>query len=410
MLSRGVSGRLVGYRGPRPEVGITGGRLVRGVRAVTVVVAGLAIAGVAPGTASAAKPTAVVSLGDSYISGEAGRWQGNSNNAAASRDGTDRSCSPSATVCATYDKAKVYVDGSAANGCHRSDVAEVLGARIAVDRKVNLACSGAVTANVFRASSGGQAQDGLPPQADQLAAVAAQTRVKAVVLSIGGNDLGFASLVQACLTAYVTLQPPCQGSQQANLDAKFPAMRAGVAKAIDEIRAVLTAAGTKPRDYRIIVQSYPSVMPRAAENRYPETGPLRATLGGCPFYDSDSDWARDSVVNQIADSLRQVAAAKGAQFLDLRDALQGREICSVSTRQASALDPPSATTSEWGRFLQVGSVVAQGDLQETFHPNAFAQQALSTCLTLVAAQASGSFACRNTPGAGPGAMRLVPAA
>jgi lysophospholipase L1-like esterase len=383
---------------------------MRGARAVAVVVAGLVLAGVAPGVASGAKPTAIVSLGDSYISGEAGRWQGNSNNPAAGRDGTDRSCSPSITVCATYDKAKVYVDGSAANGCHRSDVAEILGARIAVDRKVNLACSGAVSANIFRASNGGQAQDGLPPQADQLAAVAAQTRVKAVVLSIGGNDLGFASIVQACLTAYVTLQPPCQGQQQANVTAKLPAMRAGVAKAIDEIRTVLTAAGMRPRDYRIVLQSYPSVMPRAAENRYPEAGPLRSGLGGCPFYDSDSNWARDSVVNQIADNLRQVAAAKRVQFLDLRDALQGREICSVSTRQATALDPPSPTTSEWGRFLQVGSVVAQGDLQETFHPNAYAQQALSTCLTLLAAKASGSFACRNTPGAGTGAMFLVPAA
>jgi lysophospholipase L1-like esterase len=381
---------------------------MRGMRAGLVVAAGLAIAGVAPGVASAAKPTAIVSLGDSYISGEAGRWQGNSNDPAASRDGTDRSCSPSTAVCASYDKAKVYVDGSAANGCHRSDVAEILGARIAVDRKVNLACSGAVTANIFRASNGGQAQDGLPPQADQLAAVAAQTRVKAVVLSIGGNDLGFAAIVQACLTAYVTLQAPCQGPQQANLNAKFPAMRAGVAKAIDEIRAVLTAAGTRPADYRIVLQSYPSVMPRAAENRYPEAGPLRSAVGGCPFYDSDANWSRDSVVGQISDSLRQVAAAKGVQFLDLRDALQGREICSVSTRQATPLSPPSPTTSEWGRFLQVGSVVAQGDLQETFHPNAYAQQALSTCLTLLAAKASGSFACRNTPGAGTGAMFLVP--
>ena len=101
---------------------------MRGVRAGLVVAAGLALAGVAPGVASAAKPTAIVSLGDSYISGEAGRWQGNSNNPAASRDGTDRSCAPR-TVCASYDKAQVYVDGSAANGCHRSDVAEILGAR-----------------------------------------------------------------------------------------------------------------------------------------------------------------------------------------------------------------------------------------------------------------------------------------
>jgi lysophospholipase L1-like esterase len=384
---------------------------MRRALAGTFAVAGLAAALAGPGVvgaAAAARPTAIVSLGDSYISGEAGRWQGNSNDPAASRDGTDRACSPSIALCTSYDKAKVYVDGSAANGCHRSDVAEILSARIAVDRRVNLACSGAVTANVFRASNGGQAQDGLPPQADQLATVARQDRVKGVVLSIGGNDLGFSSIVQACLTAYVTLQAPCQAAEQPKLTAAFPAMRAGVSKAIDEIRAVLAAAGTKPGEYRFVLQSYPSVMPRAAENRYPETGPLRTSVGGCPFYDSDSNWARDSVVSQIADALEQVAAAKGVQFLDLRDAFQGREVCSVHTQQATPLSAPSATTSEWGRFTQVGSVVLQGDLQETFHPNAYGQQALGTCLTLLAAKGTGTFTCHDTPGAGTGAMTLLP--
>ena len=148
----------------------------------------------APGVAgAAAKPTAIVSLGDSYISGEAGRWQGNSNDPAASRDGTDRACAPSIAVCASYDKAKVYVDGSDANGCHRSDVAEILerahrrrpqGEPRLLGRGDGATSSAPPTAARPRTA--------LPPQADQLAAVARADRVKAVVLSIGGNDLGFA--------------------------------------------------------------------------------------------------------------------------------------------------------------------------------------------------------------------------
>ena len=47
-----------------------------------------------------AAPSAAVSLGDSYISGEAGRWNGNSINAAGDRDGTDR-----AFTGTTYDLA-----------------------------------------------------------------------------------------------------------------------------------------------------------------------------------------------------------------------------------------------------------------------------------------------------------------
>jgi hypothetical protein len=375
---------------------------MRGMRAGLVVAAGLAI----PGVASAAKPTAIVSLGDSYISGEAGRWQGNSNDPAASRDGTDRSCSPSTAVCASYDKAKVYVDGSAANGCHRSDVAEIRSATVSVQNKLNLACSGAVSANIYRSSNGGQAQDGLPPQADQLATVARAHRVKLIQLSIGGNDLGFASAVEACLVAYSTSAGSCKPAQQAGLDAKFPALNAGVAKSIDEIRAVMTGAGYAAGDYRIVLQSYPSVIPRAAENRYLELDRAdRLGSGGCPFYDADSDWARDSVVSQIADHLHFIASSKGVQFLDLRNALQGHEICAKSDQLATPLNAPSASTSEWGRLVNQ-STIGEGDLQEAFHPNAYAQQAFGRCVTLIYAHPTGNWECDNTPGQGAAGMTL----
>lgn len=380
------------------------------VRSARKIVAGMALlAGLGAGAspAAAARPTAIVSMGDSYISGEAGRWQGNSNTAVLSRDGTDRACVPSMQLCASYDPSKVYVDGSDANGCHRSDVAEVVSARVAVERKVNLACSGSVTRNIFRSSNGGQPQKGEPTQADKLAAVARESRVQLVVLSIGGNDLGFAGIVQACLTAYATQAPPCRETEQAKVDAAMPDAMAGVAKAIDEIRAVLKAAGYAGSQYRIVLQSYPSAIPRAAENRYPELGPARASVGGCPFYDADSDWARDSVVSQISDNLRGVAAARQVQFLDLRDMLQGREICSVHARLATPLEPAAPEHSEWARFLQAGSVV-QGELQEVFHPNAYAQRAVGTCLTLLYGRTSGNYGCTNRLGGDTSAMSLAP--
>src|SRR3954470_21926314 len=115
---------------------------------VAVVAATLALApGAAAGPGSA--KTAIVSLGDSYISGEAGRWQGNSVNAAGDRDGTDRAAFNCAAAVCSYDSARVY-GPSAANGCDRSDVAEIKSATISVDQKINLACSGATTANIFR--------------------------------------------------------------------------------------------------------------------------------------------------------------------------------------------------------------------------------------------------------------------
>ena len=55
------------------------------------------------------------------------------------------------------------------------------------------------------------------------------------------------------------------------------------------------------------------------------------------MFDSDADWARDTVVDQISDNLETVAANRGVQFLDLRDLFQGREICSTSTRLATPM-------------------------------------------------------------------------
>jgi GDSL-like lipase/acylhydrolase family protein len=370
---------------------------------VAVVAAALALAPTAGATPTSSK-TAIVSLGDSYISGEAGRWQGNSIDAAGDRDGTDRAAyNCTATVC-SYDSSRVY-GASAANGCDRSDVAEIKSATIAVDQKINLACSGATTANIFRSSQGGADEKGEPPQGDQLRYVAQTWNVKLVILSIGGNDLGFADIVQACATAYLSAQGPCHTAQQQVLDSKFGAAMKNVARAIDEVRAIMTASGyTK---FRFIVQSYPSVFVRASDNRYPETDRAqRAGIGGCPSYDADADWARDSVVSQISNGLKFVAVAKGVQFLDLRDAFEGREICSDSTEQASLGHPPSGTTSEWGRLLNQ-STVSQGVLQEAVHPNAYGERALGRCLTLIYGSFSRGGNCTNTPGQGPDAMKLA---
>lgn len=369
------------------------------------------LATVAPLSTAAASPTstttAIVAMGDSYISGEAGRWQGNSNNPFGSRNGTDRAY-VATWYGGYYDKSRVYVGGSAADGCHRSDVSEIVSTTAPATQHVNLACSGAVTTNIFRSSNGGTSHDGEPPQADQLATVAAQSRVTTIVLSIGGNDLGFSDVILACVTDYET-SPSwaphlCKYDEQSAVSAKMPAAMAGVGKSLDEIRAVMRAAGYADSSYRIILQGYPSPIPRASENRYPQSGWSRTDTGGCPFWDADSTWARDTLVDEIDDNLRAVADSHGAQFLDLRDAFEGREVCSVHDRLVDSSHPPSATSSEWVRFLVTG--VTQGDAQESLHPNAFGQKAIGRCVTLIAATSGGDYRCLNTPGAGYSSMVL----
>ncbi|GAA0672917.1 hypothetical protein GCM10010193_26910 [Kitasatospora atroaurantiaca] len=366
----------------------------------TAALAGSLLAFATPAEA-ATGPTASVSMGDSYISGEAGRWKGNSDTTSGARDGTDRSWTGS-----TYDPTRVY-GSTYASGCDRSDSAEVRSAPVGTQTQINLACSGAVTANVFRAANGGQSYKGEAPQADQLATVAAQNNVKLITLSIGGNDLGFADVIATCVKDYLIWYSYCNDDQQTAIDAKMPAAMAGVGKSIDEIRAVMSAAGYASGDYRIVLQSYPSPIPRSTEMRYPESGWSRADTGGCPFWDGDADWARDSMVPQISDALAGVAAAKGVQFMDLRDMLQGREVCATASRLATPTTAPSATTSEWARFVDAGLSSPQGTTQESMHPNYYGQLAVGRCLTLMYAKPSGNYSCRNTAGQDATGMYLL---
>ncbi|MEV7773998.1 GDSL-type esterase/lipase family protein [Kitasatospora sp. NPDC086791] len=380
-----------------------GRRLLTAAVALPLAVAGLAVAApasAAPASAPSA-PTASVTLGDSYISGEAGRWKGNSAGTSGSRNGSDRAWTGS-----SYDPSRVY-GATAASGCDRSDVAEVISASTGAQNEINLACSGAVTANVFRASNGGQSYKGEAPQADQLAGVARQNNVKLITLSIGGNDLGFADVISTCVQDYLIWYSYCRDSAQSQIDDRMPTAMAGVGKAIDEIRAVMAGAGYAESDYRLVLQSYPSPIPRGAEMRYPESGWTRSNTGGCPFWDGDADWARDSLVPQISQALAGVAAAKGAQFLDLSDMLQGREVCSTATKQPTASSGPSATTSEWARFLDGGLNSTQGALQESMHPNYYGQLAVGRCLTLLWGRPSGDYACRNTAGQDASGMYLT---
>ena len=367
--------------------------------AVAALVAPGAQAGGARRSEPPPRPTALVTLGDSYISGEAGRWNGNSAVPLGSRAGTDRAWRSAGL--GRYDPTLVY--GSTAHGCDRSDVAPVLSNDVPVAAKINLACSGAVTHNVFRASQGGTGQNGEQPQADQLARVAATHDVDTVVLSIGGNDLGFASIIQACVVAYATASR-CEPGQQAAVDAAMPTAMADVGRAIDEVRAVLAAQGQPVGSYRLVLQSYPSPVPRGDDNRYAELAGGRLGIGGCPIGNSDSDWARDSLVPQISDNLAAVAAAKDVDFLDLSDAFSGREVCARTATQSTGT--PTAETAEWARFLDTD---VQGYTQESLHPNAYGQRAIGRCYTLLAA-AEGSAQCLNTPGRGPDGMYLVPIA
>lgn len=354
-------------------------------------------------------PASAVELGDSYMSGEGGRWLGNSVNASGSRDGTDRACSPSIQDCSSYDPSKVYIDNSYSDGCHRADVAQIFSSHLPL-QPLNIACSGAVSSDLYLSANGGTSDHGETPQSDQLLALARTHDIRFIAVMIGGNDLGFASIVSACFEAYETHGTPCSQTQSSMLsDSALHTAQLKVEKSIDNIRQAMRAAGYHVGEYRMVMENYAIVIPDAARDRYAEADPERTT-NGCPFYNVDLDWAQTYAGPRIDAMVTAAAAARGVPLLDNRRAFLGHEICATTDASVTPSTPPSPESSEWGRALSP-SAIGEGQEQEVFHPNAYGHEAFGTCLgALYSSPAGRDYFCVGRAGITPQQVSLLPGA
>jgi hypothetical protein len=370
-----------------------------GKSVAVLIVAGLAwVAGGESAIAGRGSPrTAIVSLGDSFISGEGGRWMGNGSDPLGTRSGTDRAafdCDGSGG-CA-YDPTRVY-GASEENGCHRSDVAPIQSAPLAVDERFNLACSGAKAANVWPSAMGGRWHFGEPPQADRLAAVAERDDVRMVVVTVGANDVGFGGLVAGCALDWARSPEDdpvlCGGDAQAEIDAALPVATRGIRRALAGVRRTMEKAGYRRADYRLVAMGYSSPFPAGRWFRYPEQGWSRLNQGGCPVWNADASWAAAEGTGSIVAAMREAAGAVGAEFLDLHHALDGHQLCDRRSRRAGP-EGPSPLASEWVRRL----TFVQGSARESLHPNAYGQRAIGACIGLLYTSPRGDYACRVEPG------------
>ncbi len=127
------------------------------------------------------KQQAIVSLGDGYLSGEAGRWLGNGSLTSEGYGGIDRAHNPGGDPLTDpmriYGKTAFWGEGQ---GCHRSDTAPIISSNIDGVRKINIACSGARTQHVLTDSFKGE-----DPQVAQLQWLSAEYDIKMVVVSVG---------------------------------------------------------------------------------------------------------------------------------------------------------------------------------------------------------------------------------
>ncbi len=334
----------------------------------------------------------IVTLGDSAISGEAGRWAGNTNGSSNNVDALGAS--------AYYDNASNTAETIA--GCHRSKSAEVhIGGGV---NSKNLACSGARTytqtpgsgdfkpgLDFFSDSSGHQGQ------AVMLQQFAVGHNVKAVTVLIGANNYGFADILQSCVTDWLT--SPSWWKNYCNDDSSvkayftssyIAAQTAAIKGALLNVRQAMLNAGYSDASYSLIVQTYSSPLPSGGGIRYSESGWSRQSTGGCGVWNKDADWANSTVVPTINNSVTSAAAQTGltnVKILNDANALVGRRLCEntvglleekgvASWTSAGAVDK-----TEWVTQIRTTSTLfGPYQLQEDAHPSYWGQLALRNCL------------------------------
>ncbi len=348
---------------------------------------------VAPASPGVGTPT-IVTVGDSYISGEAGRWAGNSNNGEYYHDALG--------ATAYFDNASNTAEQI--NRCHRSKAAETfIGGGV---QGVNLACSGAKTATFT--DGDGNFKPGLDfylsgsnkGQARMLQETAAAKNVKMVVVSIGGNDFNFGSIVQTCVTNWASSptwwKDYCNddSSVTANFTSSNVSAKTTLIKnAILNLKTAMTNAGYSTSQYSIVVQNYESPLPNGSGIRYSESGYTRQSVGGCGFWNNDATWANSTALPTINNAVFNAASQAGMtnlKTMNVSSAFNGRRLCenTVGLIEEKGLagwwSSGAVDKTEWVNQIRTVSTCCGSNyyIQESLHPNYWGQLALRACVRL----------------------------
>ncbi|QTD96195.1 SGNH/GDSL hydrolase family protein [Streptomyces cyanogenus] len=247
----------------------------------------LVAAGTAPAAAHPAGPgreTAYVALGDSYTSGP----------------GIPR-----------------QVD----TACGRSDhnYPSLVAARRQVAAFTDVSCGGATTAEMWRA------QGGNPPQLDAL-----DRRTDLVTVQIGGNDIGFGTIIGTCarLAAQDPAGNPCERSYRVS---GHDQLTLTIARTAPKVDRVLRAVHARAPHARVVVVGYPDLLPDDGNGCFPQV----------PFAKGDFPYLRDTG-KRLNLMLRLVAAVNRAEYADTYGPTVGHDMCKApADRWIEPLQPAS---------------------------------------------------------------------
>ncbi|SHM58897.1 SGNH/GDSL hydrolase family protein [Actinacidiphila paucisporea] len=205
----------------------------------------------------------------------------------------------------------------------------------------DVSCGGATTVQMW------QAQGTNGPQLD---AVTRDTTL--VTVQIGGNDIGFGSIIATCAGLSVTAPAgsPCKDHYRAG---GFDQLTLNVVKTAPKIAAVLRAVHRQAPHARVVVVGYPDLLPDDGVGCFPAV----------PFAAGDFPYLRDTE-KQLNAMLRIEALFGGAEYVDTYRPTVGHDMCKApADRWIEPLVPASpaapAHPNATGERVMAQAVAAQ---------------------------------------------------
>ncbi|GAA2781500.1 SGNH/GDSL hydrolase family protein [Streptomyces rameus] len=221
--------------------------------------------------------------------------------------------------------------------CGRSDhnYPSLVAAQRGTASLTDVSCGGATTAEMWRA------QGAHPPQLDAL-----NRHTDLVTLQIGGNDVGFGTIIGTCarLAAQDPEGNPCQRSYQAS---GHDQLILDIARTAPKVDRVLRAVRARAPHARVLVVGYPDLLPDDGSGCFPQV----------PFARRDFPYLRDTE-KRLNLMLRLVAAVNRAEYVDTYGPTAGHDMC-------------QAPADRWIEPLQPASPAAPA------HPNATGEAAMA---------------------------------
>ncbi|GGU91516.1 lipase [Streptomyces filipinensis] len=222
-------------------------------------------------------------------------------------------------------------------GCARSDhdYPSLVAAQRQPTEFTDVSCAGATTAEMWRAQGANE------PQLDALG-----RGTGLVTVQIGGNDVGFGSIISTCarLAAQDPTGNPCERSYRAS---GYDELALAVLRTAPKVDRVLRAVHARAPHARVVVVGYPDLLPDDGSGCFPQV----------PFAQKDFAYLRDTE-KRLNLMLRVVAGVNRAEYVDTYGPTVGHDMC-------------KAPADRWIEPLQPASPAAPA------HPNARGEQAMA---------------------------------